>query len=615
MRIEHPSLTRAYGAAVLLPALALTSEYFLYAKIGGPPSPFLLAYPAVFCICWLGGRGPGLVATALSAAGAWYLFLQSQHSLAAPAIGDALKLGVFTIMGVLLSVLIPASQTRHKSLGHDFMTVLESTSDFIYFKDKDSRIRFCSQTMANLCGRADWRDMIGKHDREIFPAETARIYSEEEVPVFRDGKPLLNRVDPYFDQEGNRRWVSTSKWPVFSEDKKSVVGLFGISRDITEQKSMEEALRVRKAKMESIFRAAPVGIAELANRAITLANDRFCQTVGYSAEEVTGMPTRTLYLSDQDYERVGELFYAGSKEMATTSAEVQFRRKDGRVIDVLLTMTPIDPSAAKAGATFMVMDITEKKWAALELKRYADELAESNKMKDIFTDVLRHDILNPVNAIHLSTTVLARGETEPTKTKFLTNIARSVSNLTEMIENAAKLARLSAAKDIEFSLLDLDRVFRDVLDDFEPQLKERNVAIEFASGGESPAEVNAAVGDVFANLISNAIKYGPANSTLGIHIGDEGDSWVASVTNAGEGIPDRDKARIFHRFERLEKEGVKGSGLGLTIAAQIISLHSGKIWVEDNPKGGCIFRVRLPKKQKAAKPAAAHEVTRRELVG
>lgn len=600
MRTEKTSLPRAYGAAILLPGLALTAEYFIYAKIGGLPSPFLLAYPAVFCICWLGRMGPGLLSTLLSASGAWFLFLAPRHSLGVLTFGDALKLGVFALMGVLFSTLIPAYQNRHKSLSQDFITLIESTSDFIYFKDKESRIRFCSQAMADICGHASWRDMIGKHDREIFPEETARIYTEEEVPVLRDGKPLLNRIDPYFDKNGNRRWVSTSKWPVFSDDKKDVVGIFGISRDITEQKSMQEALRMREAKIESIFRAAPVGIGVLVNRVITVANDRFCQTVGYSSEEIIGMPTRTLYLNDEDYERLGEVFYVRSKEMDTTSAEGQFCRKDGRVIDVLLSMTPVDPNDPKACATFMVMDITEKKRAALELKRYADELAESNKLKDIFTDVLRHDILNPVNAIHLSAAVLARGETEPTKTKFLKNIGNNISSLMEMIENAANLAKLAAAKDIEFSPLDLNNVLRNVLDDFEAQLKERNVVVEFDPLGESPAEMNAVVGDVFTNLISNAIKYSPANSRIEIDIGDKDDFWVASVTDYGEGISDGNKERIFHRFERIEKEGVKGSGLGLTIAAQIISMHGGKIWVEDNPKGGCIFRVRLPKKQKAA---------------
>lgn len=134
------------------------------------------------------------------------------------------------------------AEQRLQALNRDFIILLESTTDFIYFKDRDSRIRFCSQTMAEITGHQSWRDMIGKHDREIFPEATARIYEEEELPVFRDGIPVLNKVDPYFDAQGNPGWVSTNKWPVFDEEGKAVVGIFGISRDITGLKLAQDEL-------------------------------------------------------------------------------------------------------------------------------------------------------------------------------------------------------------------------------------------------------------------------------------------------------------------------------------------------------------------------------------
>ena len=137
-----------------------------------------------------------------------------------------------------------------RELNNDFITLLENTGDFIYLKDKDSRIRFCSQTLANITGYHSWHDMIGKHDLEIFPADTARIYYEEELPVFRDGKPLLNKIDPYYDAMGRPGWVSTNKWPVFGDDNKTVVGVFGISRDITELKQAEDKINELNRDLE-----------------------------------------------------------------------------------------------------------------------------------------------------------------------------------------------------------------------------------------------------------------------------------------------------------------------------------------------------------------------------
>jgi diguanylate cyclase (GGDEF)-like protein len=84
----------------------------------------------------------------------------------------------------------------------EFETFLDQTPEFVYFKDRDSRFRFCSQTLARITGHASWREMIGKHDLEVFPADTARIYFEEERPIFNEGRSLLDKVDPYYDADG-----------------------------------------------------------------------------------------------------------------------------------------------------------------------------------------------------------------------------------------------------------------------------------------------------------------------------------------------------------------------------------------------------------------------------
>jgi PAS domain S-box-containing protein len=157
-------------------------------------------------------------------------------------------------------------------LHRDFVAFLENTTDFIYFKDKASRFRFCSQTLANITGHASWRDMVGKHDLEVFPAETSQIYCEEEVPIFRDGLPLLDKIDPYYDESGNRRWVSTNKWPLLDQAGE-VAGLFGISRDITERKQAEAELQQHRHHLEELVSVRTSELAqarddaEAANRA------------------------------------------------------------------------------------------------------------------------------------------------------------------------------------------------------------------------------------------------------------------------------------------------------------------------------------------------------------
>lgn len=138
-------------------------------------------------------------------------------------------------------------------LSNSLEVILNQTSDFIYFKDANSRFVFCSRTLAEITGHGSWKEMIGKHDFEVFPHDTATIYNEEEKPVFAEGKPLLNKVDPYYTANGEIGYVQTNKWPVF-DGNNAVNGIFGISRDITEHRKIVEALE----RERNLFAAGPV---------------------------------------------------------------------------------------------------------------------------------------------------------------------------------------------------------------------------------------------------------------------------------------------------------------------------------------------------------------------
>jgi PAS domain S-box-containing protein len=177
-------------------------------------------------------------------------------------------------------------ESQITELNRDFVTFLENTSDFIYFKDQDSRFRFCSQTLANITGHRSWRDMIGKHDLEVFPEESAKIYCEEELPIFRDGVALLNQIDPYYDASGNKCWVSTNKWPIFN-DSGRVIGLFGISHDISAFKNLQESLQLSETRYRSLLDDQTELICRFkADGTIMYVNDAYCRFFGVSKNDV-----------------------------------------------------------------------------------------------------------------------------------------------------------------------------------------------------------------------------------------------------------------------------------------------------------------------------------------
>ena len=150
-----------------------------------------------------------------------------------------------------------------------------------------------------------------------------------------------------------------------------------IFRDL---KQSEEALRESEARLKSIFRAAPTGIGLVSNRVILQVNERMCEMVGYTNDELIGKSARVLYPTDEDFECVGREKYTQIQERGTGTMETRLKRKDGQIIDVLLSSTPLDPADLSSGVTFTALDITERKQAEealLESEQRYRQLFES----------------------------------------------------------------------------------------------------------------------------------------------------------------------------------------------------------------------------------------------
>jgi signal transduction histidine kinase len=228
-----------------------------------------------------------------------------------------------------------------------------------------------------------------------------------------------------------------------------------------------------------------------------------------------------------------------------------------------------------------------------QLKEKAEKLQRSNQLKDLFTDIMRHDLLNWVYVIKGASELIVGKESN--LQEEIQMIQRNAAKLEKTIEDASKFAKLENLEETEFKEMDLATVIRECAQGLKNLAAEKKIKIECEFDGEYPARVNPFIEDVFSNLISNAIKYSPENSRVLVSIEGDADKWRISVKDNGEGIPDESKEVIFERFKRVGGGGVGGMGLGLAIVKRIVELHRGRVWVGDNPEGGSIFYVTVPK--------------------
>ena len=201
---------------------------------------------------------------------------------------------------------------------------------------------------------------------------------------------LRTRTHPPFQYrivrpDGEVRWIYVTG-DIVSDAAGTLIKFRGTQQDVTERTLAENALRDREARLASIFRAAPVTIGVITNRIIGDFNETLSRVTGYSPEELEGKPTRFLYPSDEEAKAATEIYRMLEKQ-DTASIESRWKRKDGEIINILLTGAPLVRGDFSRGITFIGMDITARKKAEAALRSNERKLAEIFRASPEFISV------------------------------------------------------------------------------------------------------------------------------------------------------------------------------------------------------------------------------------
>ena len=252
--------------------------------------------------------------------------------------------------------------------------VTDSTEDAVYVKDLESRWRFANPALLSIIGKPE-SEVLGRTDAEIYadPAVGEAILANDRL-VLSLGVPQ-DFEETALTAHGMRIFLST-KAPR-RDHRGRIVGLIGISRDITERKRMEEALRESEQKYRELVRSAPAGIYEVdfRTRKFISVNDAMCELTGYTRDELLAMtPFEILDEAGRSqFQRRTERWLAGEKPDESIEYRV-VTRGGGEIYALLNVRFTKDKNGIPLGATVVAHDITERRKVEEELRRTQSHL-------------------------------------------------------------------------------------------------------------------------------------------------------------------------------------------------------------------------------------------------
>jgi len=243
--------------------------------------------------------------------------------------------------------------------------------------------------------------------------------------------------------------------------------------------------------------------------------------------------------------------------------------------------------------------ILKEKRSDAERRLLAAELTRSNKELEHFAYVASHDLQEPIRKIASFTELLANRYKEKLDDKagtYINYIVDGAHRMQTLINDLLSFSRVTT-RGKEFVTVDCNAVVQRVLSDLGLMIQKSNARIHASDLPRVLAD-ETQLGQVFQNLIGNAIKYHAKDREPEVQVSavKKDEEWLFSIRDNGIGIDPRFFDRIFLLFQRLHtREEYSGTGIGLTIVKKIVERHGGRIWVESEPGTGSIFFFTLPR--------------------
>jgi PAS domain S-box-containing protein len=474
--------------------------------------------------------------------------------------------------------------------------IVQSSEDAIISKRLDGTITSWNPAAEVIFGFTP-EEAIGKNITIIIPDE----FLEEERSIISKVK-LGERIEHYETtrrrKNGERISIALTVSPIKDEEG-NVIGVSKIARDITEQKSDER----KQAMLAAIVDSSDDGIvSKNLDGVITSWNAGAEKIFGYTESDAIGKHISMIIPERLLGEETHIITQIRSGKRVNHFDTIR-RRKDGREINVSITVSPIKDKKGKIiGASKIARDITEKKEMEKQRELLTQKLQELNDYKDEFMAMASHELKTPLTVIKANLQILEHKMKADNKIEFVNKTIRQVNKLTDLITDLLDVSKIQAGKlDLNRAKFDLSPFLVEIIESIQQTSPTHEIIL---NTHDTQLVVNAdreRLEQVVINILTNAIKYSPNGKKVMIDAGIKDGQAIVQIRDWGIGIPEDDIDKVFTRFYRVRGLAAtfSGSGIGLYISSEIIKRHNGDIWVESETGKGSTFYFTIPLAQTA----------------
>jgi PAS domain S-box-containing protein len=466
-------------------------------------------------------------------------------------------------------------------------------------------------------------EIIGQHFSKFYPPEVAASGKLERELEIADAEGHYREEGWRVRKDGSLFWASVTISAVRDEEG-TLTGYLKITRDLTDKKRAEDALKeseekfrlmVEAVKDYAVFMLDPTGH-------IASWNPGAQRIKGYTADEILGAHFSRFYPREEAESGKPDRELVIAREQGRYQEEGWRVRKDGTQFWASVTITPVlDAQGTLRGFTKVTQDLTqrreaeEQRLALLREQAARAEAEKTNRLKDEFLAVLSHELRTPLNAIvgwahllrespRLDQSQVARG---------LEAIDRNATIQTQIVSDVLDISRMTSGKlRLNPRRTDPGPVVNAAIDTIRPAAEAKRISLS----ARLPAKPEFVYADgdrlqqVVWNILQNAVKFTPAGGRVEARVVRRDSHVEIAVSDTGVGISPEFLPHVFDSFRQADSSSSRrhgGLGLGLAIVKQLVELHGGAVEASSEGEGrGATITVRLPLMPLTTDVAAEH---------